>query len=410
MSRIPGAGLRVGEVHDRHARLPEIGLPHAAVGPLDEVAARGALGEEARTLADVGVDPDADLESSRVETREHARRIGKHARVPLEVAPVEFAHPEAVEVEDMQRQVALLHALDELRAGRLVIVGRERGGQPEAEGPGGRQRGAAGERGQAGEDLFRRRPGDHEILQALAGDAELHARHLLRGDLEGDRAGLVDEHAVAAVRQIKRHALVGLLARGAAVLVGVLHHLAVFHEGGEALAQAVNALADAKRELLVDKRVAPVALEIAHAAPAAAGQHAPPGLEGDLPAVLVLNARGDPAGMKQGVRIGLLDTHRDARVVARLERDDGAGLAAVGEVVDAHADHALHRRAQRDRQQRALQRVAAVADGTRRRMHDESVRVGVERDVVRLRGIVGGYARLKQPLAVGEFHDWDAKG
>ena len=31
---------------------------------------------------------------------QHALRVGEGPRVPLEVAPVELAHPEAVEVED----------------------------------------------------------------------------------------------------------------------------------------------------------------------------------------------------------------------------------------------------------------------------------------------------------------------
>ena len=47
--------------------------------------------------------------------REHAVGIGEDARIPLEIAPVELAHPEAVEVEHAQRDVALGHPVDERR-------------------------------------------------------------------------------------------------------------------------------------------------------------------------------------------------------------------------------------------------------------------------------------------------------
>ena len=41
--------------------------------------------------------------------------------VPFEVAPVLDTHPETIEVENMQRQSALAHAVDERADGLLVV-------------------------------------------------------------------------------------------------------------------------------------------------------------------------------------------------------------------------------------------------------------------------------------------------
>jgi len=63
----PGLCRGVGEVDDAHAGLPEVGLPHRAVLPLEKVALLRRLGEERRALADVGVDPEADPEATGME-------------------------------------------------------------------------------------------------------------------------------------------------------------------------------------------------------------------------------------------------------------------------------------------------------------------------------------------------------
>ena len=114
MTREPLAGGWVGEIHDGHARLPKIGLPHRTVGVLDEIAFCRTLGEEPRALGDVGVDPYADFQPARVEALEHPSRIRKNARIPLEIRPLELAHPKTIEMENTQRQIALLHSFDEL--------------------------------------------------------------------------------------------------------------------------------------------------------------------------------------------------------------------------------------------------------------------------------------------------------
>ena len=94
-------------------------------------------------------------------------------RVPHEVAPVKLPHPEAVEVEHLQREVALGHAVDEFGDRLLVVLGGERGAQPQPERPGRRQRGPAGESGVLVEDFCGRGPIDHQIFQCFAGHTEL---------------------------------------------------------------------------------------------------------------------------------------------------------------------------------------------------------------------------------------------
>ena len=123
------------------------------------------------------------------------------------------------------------------------------------------------------------RPVDDEILQVFAGHTELRAVRLLRSDLKGDRPRLVHEHAIAAIRQVKWHRLIGLIAACAAILVPVLHNLAIFDECSEAFAKSINALAHAQRKLLKNKVSPILPLRIPHVAPAALCQHLAAGLE-----------------------------------------------------------------------------------------------------------------------------------
>jgi hypothetical protein len=63
---------------------------------------------------------------------------------------------------------------------------------------------------------------------------------------------VVNQHAIAAVRQVEQDVLVGLLARSAAVGVPDVHDLAVLHQRPEALAEPVDELANAKGKLLMN--------------------------------------------------------------------------------------------------------------------------------------------------------------
>lgn len=122
---IPSGGVR--NVHEPHARLPQIPLPNVAVQPLDEVALLDGFLEDRRRLAEVRVDPDAHLlrQAALLDARNLAFWVGEVLRRKDKVAPMERTHPEAVEVEHLDRRLARLHALQEVRHGCFVVVGRE---------------------------------------------------------------------------------------------------------------------------------------------------------------------------------------------------------------------------------------------------------------------------------------------
>ena len=61
---VPLAGLRIGEVHQSHSRLPSVALPHGAVQVLYKIPLLHALIKQGRLLADVAVDPHTDMKSS----------------------------------------------------------------------------------------------------------------------------------------------------------------------------------------------------------------------------------------------------------------------------------------------------------------------------------------------------------
>ena len=134
LGSIPLAGCGICEVNDSHSGLPELCLEHAAVKVLDEVAALYALLKECGTLSDVGVDPYAYFKVLVIfETLEHSCGIGELSLIPLEVAPLEFLHPEAVEVEHLERDISLSHTVDKGGNSLFIIVGGERCGEPETE-------------------------------------------------------------------------------------------------------------------------------------------------------------------------------------------------------------------------------------------------------------------------------------
>src|SRR5665647_1028963 len=63
---------------------------------------------------------------------------------------------------------------------------------------------------------------------------------------------MVDQHAIAAVRQVERNVLVSLLAGGTAVGVPYVHDLAVLDQRSEALAEPVDELAHAQGQLFMN--------------------------------------------------------------------------------------------------------------------------------------------------------------
>gem|GEM_PF-4099364 len=245
-------------------------MPDVAVRPPHQITVSPAFLEQRRALGDVRIDPDADFQTFRLETAQHAFRVGKRPLVPAEVAPMKRLHPETVEMEDAQWNVPFQHAVDEPVHRRLVVVGRKRRRQPQAERPRRRQSGTTGQRRIFFQYVFHRRPVDDEIFQNLPFHAELRLRHFFRGDLERDEFRMVDEHAVAAVGDVKRHVFVRLFRARAAVAVPDVDRLAVFDERRKPFAEAVHAFADAEVEFFPHPPSAVVRTDVSRGAHPAA--------------------------------------------------------------------------------------------------------------------------------------------
>lgn len=175
--------------------------------------------------------------------RQHPLGVGKHRLVPLKVARVQSTHPEAVEVEDMQRYVACTHAVDKVVDGGFVVIGRKRRGQPQAERPGRRQGWPAGQPRVTLQHELRFRAINDKVFQRFAFDAELRLRDVLRADLERNQFRMIDEQTPAFAGEKERDVLVGLFGAGAAIAIPDFHALPVLGESGKALAEAIHCLA-----------------------------------------------------------------------------------------------------------------------------------------------------------------------
>ena len=215
---------------------------------------------------------------------------------------------------------------------------------------------------------------------------------------------MVDEHAVSAVGQIQRDVLVALLGARAAVLVVNVHALAVLDERAEALAHAVDQLADGEVELAahvgilraaVVGHARPVGLAIGDVAVAAAGQALAAVVKRHLRVVFVYanlelaRARGDRLAVLRRVKGAVLgQVQFKVRSLVRKARVMG----------DAHADDALHRRRQLDGQVHAAQRVAASDDALRRAQQAHALAAHLR--VIDVGGRKAAHKLLGQPLSV----------
>ncbi|MNS23590.1 hypothetical protein D3C72_554120 [compost metagenome] len=122
---VPLAGFRIGKVINCQPRLPLIPLPYGAIRTLEQITFLFQLLEHRRFLADIRVDPHADFQPLVLQAANHPFRVRESHRVPFKITPLEGFHPEAVEVENMQRQIALGHAVDKAVHRRFVVVGGE---------------------------------------------------------------------------------------------------------------------------------------------------------------------------------------------------------------------------------------------------------------------------------------------
>lgn len=201
--------------------------------------------------------------------------------------------------------------------------------------------------------------------------------------------------------QAERDVLVRLFAARAAVGLPHVDDLAVPDERGEALAEAVDLLPYAERQLR-GHVVRPVARpEEGGALAARGGDLAAVGVtEGQLPGRRLVEAHGQwPAGQ---LDLGAVAAHRTrARVLAgQPEVRPRAPLSRV--VGDAHPDDALGRGEAIDCQQGGVEGVAAPLDPLVRGERGEAV--GVDAQVADLGGVRGLDPVAHQPEAVGELH------
>ena len=174
---------------------------------------------------------------------------------------------------------------------------------------------------------------------------------------------MVHEHPVASAAQVKGDALVGLIARGAAVLVPALDALAVLDQRREPLAEAVHALSDAEGQLL--RHVTPLAF------------HVEPGRSTRCPSTSALARRPSPSWPTYSSRYGDSRLTRTARppvssrrIVASTASCETAATAGPSAAraneglrsrppskwETADADYPLHRRGEPDRQEPAVDR------------------------------------------------------
>lgn len=134
---VPLGGFRVGEVDDADEQVgavPGVGEVDLAGGAAEEVAVFGGFFEVGAEVGDVGVDPQADAEAEVGEVGEHLFGVGEGVAVPVQVGPVSFGLPVAVEVEDVAGDAAFADGAGAFHDPLLGVVD-ESGGDPGAERP-----------------------------------------------------------------------------------------------------------------------------------------------------------------------------------------------------------------------------------------------------------------------------------
>ena len=122
ISLVPFDRFRVGKVDQSHSGLPHIPLPDAAVPGFDKIAMFQSFFEQAGLLGNIGVNPTADFDAAVMNLFEHPFRVFEGVFVPYKVGPLEFFHPEAVKMEDRQRDFPFQHPVDKGQHGLFIII------------------------------------------------------------------------------------------------------------------------------------------------------------------------------------------------------------------------------------------------------------------------------------------------
>ena len=309
-------------------------------------------------------------------------------------------------MEHGERNLPLDHAVHKGEHRFLIVVRREGGGEPEAVGPGGQLRGTAREGGVCREDVLRRLAGTHKVFHRLAGHGKLRLGGGFAANLIGHAPGGIDKHAVAAAAEEERHVLVSLLAVGAAVRVPQVDALAVLHEGAEALAQAVDVFSHGELEPLAQIRLprAPVE-DMGHALwagrceqPAAEPVFDAPVLPRDHARFQITAAQEPEALLPACLRL----------LGAAAEREARHGVERAAVVHQMHGDRVAPPGGYPNREQAAVERVAAVLHGHIGAIEREAF--CVRRDFVDLTRRLHREAVLRHPHAVRKFHESSSFG
>jgi hypothetical protein len=103
-------------------------------------------------------------------------------------------------VKNVQRDIALCHAVDKACYGFLVVLGGERSGEPQAERPCGRQCRLARQIGVAHQHLAEIIAADNAVAQLFAFNAELRFGRCLGAYFKTYKLGVIHINAIAPVR------------------------------------------------------------------------------------------------------------------------------------------------------------------------------------------------------------------
>ena len=309
-----------------------------------------------------------------------------------------------------ERDPSVEHAVDKAHDCLLVIVCRERGGQPHSKSPRCGKPGLSCDIRVSSEDVLHPGTVDQEVVQIGASDGKLSFCDHFGADLKLYVLRMIYEDAIAFARYIKWNVLVTLLRAGAAVRVPDLHALTVFDKRGEPLAETVDLLVDADAKLLAHVSVVVVSPVVSHSAPGRLhqGEILCPGLR-DQPAVSrvahvpvgLADLEGEGTAVDDDAFLVLVHPERSGSSV-ELKRRAGADCAKV--MVSLYTDDFVHRSCDDQRQIDAAERVASVVD---------ACCWGADRHLVRLNfckvcllWCEAFTAFLLEPAAVTEFHHY----
>ena len=254
-SFIPFHSLRVCEINNGLSGLPVIILPDSSVLPLQKIPMFRSLFIEIGFLADIGIQPDTNFQPPLVIALQHSFRVRETAFIPLEVAPLVFAHPEAVKMKDRKRDISLFHAVKHAGYRLFVIIGREGGRQPQTVGPCRHHRRTAREGRVFLEYCLRRPTVNDEVFQLFSRHGNADTEIALRFNLKRNFPRRVDEDTIASARDIERDVFIRLPCPRTAVFIPDINRLTVLYKIGKPLSQSVYLITDIERKLFCHVRL-----------------------------------------------------------------------------------------------------------------------------------------------------------